>query len=217
MAAPKSRIGDPLSLPYAHLNLRRNPFGAPTIHERSELAVVDFDLQLMAQRLQTPGFALLLLGKQGRGKSTHLLAVRRFFPDAPYVHIPESGPVPAILRAPVVFIDEMQRVPRIARWRILRRKASFVIGSHKDHQHECKNAGLSCEVMELSGLTAGPLSKIIEKRIEWARRSGDNPVPRVPKALLTKLIVEYGDDLRAIESYLYDLFQDAKELSDICG
>ena len=62
-----------LNLPFAHLNLRFNPFGEATPEERAKLAVVD--IERFAQRLCAPGFAVQFIGEHGRGKSTHLLAL----------------------------------------------------------------------------------------------------------------------------------------------
>ena len=61
-------------LAFAHLNLRRNPFGEPLRAERGELAVADRSmLEEWVERLQRPGFAVQFLGGCGRGKTTHLL------------------------------------------------------------------------------------------------------------------------------------------------
>jgi len=59
--------------PYLRWNLLRNPFGELTRQERAELAVVDVAIYLA--ELQAGRTALHFLGDQGRGKSTHLLAI----------------------------------------------------------------------------------------------------------------------------------------------
>jgi hypothetical protein len=202
-----------LALPYVHLNLRFNPFGELAPEERAELAVVGIDVERIVSRLGEPGFAIQVLGRQGRGKSSHLFALRRHFPDAPYTHIALGAPVPDIPYAPVHFIDEMQRIPRSRRMRIFRRPASFVIGSHRDHRWEFRRAGLVFETVRLRGLTVERLQAIVDRRIDWARRDADKPVPRLSEAALATLIARYGDDVRAIESHLYEVFQ---RLEDVC-
>ena len=50
------------------------------------------------------------------------------------------------------------------------------------------------------------LDEIFRQRIEFARRDS-GPLPSVPLATIDKLVDRYGDDIRAIEGHLYDLFQ----------
>jgi len=198
------------ALPYVHLNLRCNPFGELT---PAELAIVRIDLEQIADRLREPGSAIQFLGKRGRGKSTHLFALRRCFPGAPYTHVARGAPVPDVPYAPVHFIDELQRIPWQRRASILRRPASFAIGSHRNHGGEFKRAGPAYETVRLRGLTHAQLRAIVDKRVHWARRSADQPVPTLSDAALAALIARYGDDLRAIEHRLYEVFQG---LTDVC-
>ena len=72
-----------LSLPYEHLNLRRNPFGKLTREEKNELVVLRIDLNPYIERLNKPGYAVQFLKEGARNKTTHLLAIRRHFPAAP--------------------------------------------------------------------------------------------------------------------------------------
>jgi fumarate reductase flavoprotein subunit len=69
-----------MGLPFAHLNLRFNPFGELDLHLRADVAVVD--LADWPKRLAAGRFAIQFLADCGRGKTTHLLALRRHFPDA---------------------------------------------------------------------------------------------------------------------------------------
>jgi len=71
-------VDRPIALPFAHLNLRRNPFGELDLSQRAALAVVDVDR--FVRRLAQPGYAVQFTGDRGRGKTTHLLAILRHFP-----------------------------------------------------------------------------------------------------------------------------------------
>ncbi|NIS80233.1 MAG: hypothetical protein GTO14_08495 [Anaerolineales bacterium] len=51
----------PLSLPYAHLNLRCNPFCKIPPEEESEVDAFRFDLGYFARQLKEPGFAFQIL------------------------------------------------------------------------------------------------------------------------------------------------------------
>jgi hypothetical protein len=203
-----------LDLPFAHLNLRRNPFGELLPEERAALAVVSGDLDRLAARLRSPGFVVQFLGEMGRGKTTHILALRARFPEAPYVHIAEDEPPPPIPRGPVVFVDETQRLPRRTRRRLFRRGDSLAIGTHEDHARELRRAGSDFETVEVGGITVGRLERIVARRIEAARR-GPGPLPRVPRRAAEAFVERFGDDVRAIEHHLYELFQELPEVCDV--
>ena len=199
-----------LTLPYAHLNLRRNPFGELPPEERTALAVVD--LEHFREPLESPGFALQLLGESGRGKTTHLLGLRRYFPDAPYVRIQEHE-APRIPWAPLLLLDELQHLPRPARAVLFRREASFAIGTHADLGDELDRAGVAFETVVLRGLDLERLRAIVARRIEAARR-GPGPLPRVSDPALITLLQRHGDDVRAMEGELYDLFERLEGVGD---
>lgn len=207
----------PLSLPFAHLNLRRNPFGELTQAERKELVVFDFDVTPLIERLQTPRFAAQFLGEAGRGKSTHLLGLHRTFPDAPFFYLAESAPplqLAQIPDAPVIFIDELQRMPQPQRLALFRRPTSFVIGTHQDHEAEYLTASLMFENFHLSGITPQRLQRILTRRIEHAVRDRIEPIPVISLGAAEALVKKFGDDIRSTENYLYTVFQTSTSLSD---
>ncbi len=168
------------------------------------LAVVNVEAHV--ERLKTPGFAVQYLGEAGRGKSTHLMALHRFFPDMPYLRFPENTRIPRIPHAPVLFLDETQRLPRRLRARLFSRRGSFVIGTHEDHSGELAQAHVETVTTHLRGMTPDRLGQIIERRLEWARR-GPGPLPRLSTPRIGRLIEVYGDDLSAILACLYEEFQ----------
>ena len=201
-----------LRLPFAELNLRYNPFGELPSGERGNLAVPLVDMERLIDQLKQPGFAVQFLGDEGRGKSTHLLALKKHFPDATYVYFPEDGPHPNIPNEPVLFLDELQRVPVRRRRKLFKRRASWVIGSHFDHQLEFKRGGLRSETCVISGLDSERLHKILSGRIEAARRVDDEPIPEMGKPAIDALLARFGDDIRGIEHHLYGVFQQMKEV-----
>ena len=77
-----------LTFPFAHLNLRRNPFGELSLEERGRIAVADLDP--LAELLAGPPFVLQVIGDCGRGKTSLLVGLRSRFPAAPYVYFPEE-------------------------------------------------------------------------------------------------------------------------------
>jgi hypothetical protein len=200
-----------LRLAYSHLNLRWNPFGEISQEDVAQLAVVQ--VEQYVERLNHPGFALQFLGEPGRGKTTHILKLHDYYPEAPYLHFRENADIPAIPQAPLLFLDETQRLPRSLRRQVFSRQASFVIGTHYDHARELQKAGKVYNSIHLRGITRDHLETVIQRRIEWARRN-PGPVPVISIGRIDQLIQEYGDDLLRILHQLYEEFQVLEENRD---
>jgi hypothetical protein len=195
-------------LPFEHLNLRFNPFGERPLEERGQLAVPPDYFDDLPD-LTRPGFALQVLGDKGRGKTTHLLALRERYPRSQYLHIPEEGlqAWPPSLGPSPFFIDEAQRLTWLQRRDLFRPQRSLVIGSHADHAKQLRRAGFTVQTRQaFEELSPERLHAMIQKRIESARRA-DGDLPRVTKENCDLLLSHFGTDVRGIEGYLYEIFQ----------
>lgn len=202
-----------ISAPFAHLNLRWNPFGEPDLEERGDLAIVEIDS--LALQLQKDRVAIQFLGDKGRGKTTHLLKLHSAFRQAPYIHIAEDEPTPAIPRASILFIDECQRLSRLRRARVFGIVDHLALASHIDHSKQLRRAGLRPITVQVGeSLNVDRVEAIVSRRIEWARR-GPGYVPTVSRRVVEQLVERYGSDMRAAEDHLYDVFQRLTELCDV--
>ncbi len=192
------------SLPFAHLNLRHNPFGELDTIERVELALADVDD--VVARLHRPGFAVQFVDEKGCGKTTHLLALRRFLQHAPYVHVAE-GDRPTVPRRRPLLLDEAQRLPPTVRRRIFARRGSIAIGTHEDLTLELVRAGFEVRTVRPSHhLSVERLRQIFALRIEWARR-GEGRLPTIGIREVRELMERFGSDVRSMEAQLYESFQ----------
>lgn len=193
-----------MQLPYAHLNLKHNPFGELTEAERVSLAVVCVDevVALLSDPRQTVQF----VGEKGHGKTTHLLKIREAFPGCGYVHIPEGERRPVPNGDPVL-IDEAQRLTYWQRKSVFREQRSLVLGTHRDFQTELERAGRVVTTIAACGRTSlTRLRQIVNDRIQFARR-GPGPVPAVSDQALKKLLQTQGADIRSMLQILYDRLQ----------
>jgi len=185
------------TLAYEHLNLRFNPFGELDEDLRARVSVVEpIEVEL--------GEVVQVLGAAGRGKSTHLLTWHHATPSSAYEYIPEGSdrvrtdPIPAFF-----FLDEAQRLRPRDRSRLFARVPRLVLASHVDLS---RYAHRPVRTIVLQGLDERRLARILSRRIEAARR-GTGPLPTISCEALSGLLRRFGDDLRAMESYLYDVFQ----------
>lgn len=201
------------ALPFAHLNLRRNPFGELPLDQWADVAEVE--VEPLVRRLAQPGFAVQFMGDCGRGKTTHLMALLRHFPQAAYLHIAE-GERPPIPHSHPLFVDEIQRVAPRRRRRLFRRTGiSLAIGTHEDVADELHAAGFEVETLRpAERLDADRLCRILNRRVDWARRD-PGPLPRVTLPSARAALDRFGDDVRTIELYFYDLFQDLLGIRDV--
>jgi hypothetical protein len=191
---------------FTDLNWRLNPFGAPLFHEESELIVAQFDLDELATWLLQPGRAVEFVGPEGRGKSTHLRALHARFADKPFTHLAKGVPAPPIPSASVVFVDEIQRLGWFRRCQLWMRPVSFALASQRSRAWELRCLAREVRTCWLSGLGVSELETYVAQRLAWAKcSSGASPV--VPENLLISIGKRHGQDVRAIESDLYDWAQ----------
>ncbi|MEP3478357.1 MAG: hypothetical protein ABJZ55_03830 [Fuerstiella sp.] len=193
-----------LSLPYAELNLRHNPFGELTESERIHLAVVCIDD--VVSSLNNSRQAVQYVGEKGHGKTTHLLKIRSVLPQCGYVHIPEGErrPVPA---GEPVLIDEAQRLTWRQRRQLFGEDRALVLGTHHDFEAELKKAGRHVTTIAACGETSlNRLQQIVIDRIEFARRER-GPVPTVHRRTLKRLLQSQSGDIRSMLQILYDALQ----------
>ena len=200
------------SLPYAHLNLRRNPFGEFSEDERTALALVDVDAVI--ERLNDPRYVVQFIGEKGYGKTTHLLAIRSQLNSAGYVHIPEGERASIPAGCPIL-IDEAQRLTRRQQFQLFRSHTPLVLGTHRDFQQKLRRSGRVVETIEVKhGTDTERLHRLLNARIEWVRR-GDGNVPSITLATAANLRKEHGPDVRGILHQLYTVFQNQNEILDL--
>jgi len=191
-----------LALPYSHLNLRWNPFGHTPPEVLARLTVAELDP--LVDFLRSGRRALQFIGEAGRGKSTHLHALTARLPGARYCYVELEGH--ADLRdAQTLVVDEMQRASRALRRQVLASKRPLVLGTHADLTPALVRSGYEVRTVQVRGLDVQRLTEIYALRLEWARRAAGD-LPALEPGHARDLISRHGDDLRSIQSELYEAF-----------
>jgi hypothetical protein len=194
----------PPGLPFAHLNLRWNPFRELPLADWAEIAEVD--AAPFVAHLADARTALQFVGEKGYGKTTHLLAIRAQFDSAGYVHLPE-GERPPIPTGSPLLIDEGQRLSWRQRHQIFRSDIPLVLGTHRDFNRALRRAGrrvLTFHVEEQT--TPERVHRLLNARIQAARR-GPGELPHVSHNTTERLLQEHGPNIRAIVQTLYGTLQ----------
>ncbi|MDH5179909.1 MAG: hypothetical protein OEZ39_18805 [Gammaproteobacteria bacterium] len=201
-----------LRLAFAHLNLRFNPFGELPRHQRLLTAVVELDD--LPRQLHIAGTAIQFVADHGRGKSTHLIALHRCFPDSPYTQIHHRDK-PRFLSTNIQFVDSIENLSRFARNRLYKRSGSIALTTHRDLSMELTRAGYRVISREIAQLSTDRISAILNARIRHARRNDALPIPVISNATVKSLQDACGSNIREMEYRLYDIFQDLREISDV--
>ncbi len=198
-------------LPFAHLNLRFNPFGELTREERAATAVVN--LNDIPELHTKDRVAVQFMGEHGRGKSTHLIALHKQFKDSPYTQI-HIGDKPTFNKDPIQFIDSIEILSASRRKKIYRSTNILAITTHNDLSKELQSAGFEVISKRIFFESEQALKKIINNRIEFARRDAGD-LPNVDLNTIRQLISKFNDDVRTMEHHLYDVFQNLKEIGNV--
>lgn len=208
-----------MQLAFSHLNLRRNPFGSLARHEQQLLADVDlseaahFLNHCPSDAVRPP--AVQYVGRQGSGKTTHLLALLSVFPHAVYSSLPVYQPVSVRTDGDPILIDDAQQLPWRLRRQLFRSTARLVLATHRDYTGELRRFGRN--VLTLSVETAtNPLSlfRRLNARIDAARR-GPQAIPLISHEDAALLWQKFGADQRSLTEYLYHLFQHLPEIDAV--
>ena len=205
--------------PFARYGLYRNPFGELTVEERAELAVVEVE-PLIDWLSASDRAVLQVAGPCGHGKSTHLRALqfawsaRTAARDRPsYLYFPEEGDQPALPRSRPLLIDEAQRMSWWRRRQMLSAAGPLVLGTHRDMARELIAAGFQVRTIDLSQpMSVERLQCALNRRIAASANQRSTQIERFhPLRLSTTQVValqhRFGSNIRLIEDYLYELFQ----------
>jgi hypothetical protein len=205
------------SLPFEHLNLRRNPFGELSAEVRTQLAIVELKAALdhlqSGYRKRPP--VLQVIGDKGFGKTTHLLSIATHFPSASYIHIPEGEYANIPVDGEPLLIDEAQRLTLWQRLWLFRSRRTLILGTHRDFRQHLTWAGRAVLTLDAARHTTPErVEQILNDRIRSVRRSSDS-IPTVTRATAGTLFTLHGNDLRSIQHHLYEVFQSLGSVQDV--
>jgi hypothetical protein len=198
-------------LPFAHLNLRFNPFGELTREQRAATAIINLD-KLPALNSKSR-IAIQFIGEHGRGKSTHLIALHKQFKNSPYTQI-HIGDKPTFNNNDVQFIDSIEMLPAARRKKIYRSTNILAITTHNDLTNELQTAGFEVINKRITVDNEQHIKQIFDTRIELARRN-TGLLPDIDINTVRTLITKFNDDIRAMEHHLYETFQQLQEIGNV--
>ena len=202
--------------PSWHLGYRCNPFRALTQEEWNDLALLPEELPENFDDLPP---LVLVLGEQGRGKTSSLIALKRDFQQrgrrAAYEYLPPGASRyrldPRDFHA--YFLDEAQRLSGPALNRLMRLLSSgelplpiLTLSSHKDLSHFADARGVETLKITLENHSSEFIRDLIELRLTYFERPGSQGVRLAPDAI-DLLMSHCNSNLRLLEKLLYEAYQ----------
>ena len=106
-----------------NLTFRFNPFGGITSEELNEIIVPKSFIPKIKNLIESPTpMVLELVGKKGRGKTTHLIFLQQLFPQFPIVHFTKNNNTLTdnLFREKIIFLDSIHHLPFQKRIKIYR-------------------------------------------------------------------------------------------------
>jgi hypothetical protein len=204
-------VRDPY-FPFHALGFRSNPFRALTDEEWAAIVVLpEAVLQAAAG-----GGHLQVLGEMGRGKTSTLLGLAEHFRHEGRVVTYEYLPIGkdtfklALAGLQVFLLDEAQRLRPSERRRLLtaaRGGLRLIVGSHEDLAPAFTGAGLSLSTVRLETTGRAHLEAILARRLDHFALGDRQPRVTLDPSAAKYLEATFGNNLRAMERFLYEVFQ----------
>ena len=201
--------------PFHALGCRRNPFGSLTMAEWTAVSMPPPTLQ--AAWAQNPP-VLQLLGEKGCGKTSALfwLLAQLEAEGAPaaYEHLPEGARRFTMELAGLdgFVLDEAQRLSWREKRRLVKERPSrLILSSHQDLTRWFRRRGTLVVSVNLEHeVTLAQVTAVLHRRLDTFALDG-RPRLTLSDDAIQFLHKQFSPDLRAMEFFLYEVWQDQIE------
>lgn len=191
--------------------LQHNPFAGVDHEEVGQILVPRFDTEDILNKIRSRNELLIeLIGKQGRGKTTHLTFLHQQLEKTPifYLHAGANDYQKILAdKSEVVFIDSIHHLNIYQRLQVFRAKKIVIFTTHFTRKYEGLAVRKPTKQIRFEGIDKTLLRALVTKRLQLtSSKSGKELI--VSDFELEQLIAQYGDNYRGIVNHLYDKFQD---------
>lgn len=197
------------------LQFHYNPFSGVTDDDISNILIPKQEVVDLIDQFQPHSQLIIeLVGKKGRGKTTHLRYLHQQLSSKyPLFLLNSNSLFENIIEHPsqIVLVDSIHYLSIFQRQKLYKNKRLVIFTTHHTKKWECKLAGRKIESIHFRGLDEFLLEKIIIRRLKMAMLE-DKPEPVLNRPVLLQLLKKYRDDYRAIMNFLYDEFQTSERV-----
>lgn len=173
----------------------------------------------MQDLLDAPPALTQILGDQGSGKTSLLLAMQRSFLEKgrrvtyEYLPLDAADYKTKLNQVDMFLLDEAQRLSAPALQRLLSHTMQtpesglhLMLSTHADLSPHAARLGIPLRSVQLDGYSHRFLHELVEERVSYFERPGYKGT-RLTTAALTLLTTHCGADLRELERLLYEIYQ----------
>ncbi|MFK8054869.1 MAG: hypothetical protein AB8F78_02015 [Saprospiraceae bacterium] len=186
-----------------------NPFSGILAEDLESIIVPKFDSDEVVSRINSAeSLAIEFIGRQGRGKSTHLTYLQQQLVDCPIFLLNADSSFRDIVsdKSPVVFVDSIHHLNLLERVKLLKEKRVVIYTTHWPRTLDCYLAKKPKHTIKFKGINKETLTAIINRRLEIASFEHAE-YERITTNEATTLIKSYGDNYRGIINHLYERYQ----------
>lgn len=185
-----------------------NPFGGLSDEELFEVLVPNPNVDNIVNDINGPKQLVIeLVGKKGRGKTSHLKYIRKlcgtadlFELSAKKKHIKELFAKSRDL----VFVDSIHHLSFLDRLKLYKLNSKLVVTTHTSRVVEYALAGVSYSSYKFKGISKDQILTIVRRRMELAQKN--RAKLKIDEIEIDSLLRQHNDDFRAILKSLYMKF-----------
>ncbi|WP_298781934.1 hypothetical protein [uncultured Polaribacter sp.] len=192
-----------------NIRFKFNPFSGVLEDDIEKILVPKFNLDKIVSKIKNAdSLNIEFLGKQGRGKTTHLIYLQKQMTEYPIFLLNSSSTITDIInnKASIVFIDSIHHLNIFERVKLFKIKEKVIYTTHWSRKLDCYLAGKKHYCIKFKGINKETLLKILNKRLQLA-----SYLEKEKESFTTNeiklLIKKFGDNYRGIINYLYEKYQ----------
>ena len=188
-----------------------NPFSGVLEDDLAHIIVPTFDITHVSSQIeQADSLAIEFIGRQGRGKTTHLRYLHQQMNRYPiFLLNTRQAHISDIINHPsdVVFIDSIHHLSIFNRIELFKSKRVVIYTTHWSRKYTCAWVGKKHHSIRFKGITSAVLTSLLDKRLLLATKQtiGANDVFTAQE--IQGLIKKFGDNYRGIINHLYEQYQ----------
>jgi len=188
-----------------------NPFAGVLEEDLEQILVPVFDVDDLSNQIECGNsLAIEFIGKQGRGKTTHLRYLQKQMSDYPiFLLNATNADISEIIthKSDVVFVDSIHHLSVFERLQLFKAKRVVIYTTHWSRRYACVLTNKKYYSIPFKGITVAALRNVIDKRLRLASNDSIHIDDVFANNDLQLLIKKFGDNYRGILNYLYEQYQ----------
>ncbi|WP_299765305.1 hypothetical protein [uncultured Dokdonia sp.] len=188
-----------------------NPFAGVLEEDLGKILVPIFNIDAISYQIEhADSLAIEFIGKQGRGKTTHLRYLQKQFNKYPiFLLNTTNANISEMMthEADVVFVDSIHHLSIADRIQLFRSKRVVIYTTHWSRKYACVLTNKKHYSIPFKGITVATLRSVIDKRLQLASRNKIVIDDLFTEKELKSLIRKFKDNYRGIINHLYEQYQ----------